>query len=140
MLFLLGQLRINNTATEYINIYGVLGYIQNLLGMMPDAKKMRLECEGWFEDNARGVNLGTNAAAEKPKFSLCRQQRMFVPGVEFEFLFRRSPTTTFLNGANVEVATRKIRIHSAKLKVCRCRVDPEVSSASLTAAVANLAV
>ena len=59
---------------------------------------------------------------------------MFVPGVKFEFLFCRTPTTTFLNGANVEVATRKIRIHSAELKVCRCRVDPEVYSALLTAA------
>ena len=56
-----------------------------------------------------GVDLGANAAAEKlrrreiagsrrqvlllkPKFSLCRQQKMFVPGVEFEFLFRQSPT------------------------------------------------
>ena len=58
--------------------------------MMPDAKKTRLECEVWFEDNARGVDVGTDAAAEKerrkkiagsrkqvllfkPKFSLFRQ-------------------------------------------------------------------
>ena len=32
---------------------------------MPDAKTTRLECEGWFEDKARGVDLGTNADAEK---------------------------------------------------------------------------
>ena len=36
MLFQSGELRINNTATEYIDSYGVLGYIQNLLGMMPE--------------------------------------------------------------------------------------------------------
>ena len=24
--------------------------------MMPDAKKTRLECEGWFDDKARGFN------------------------------------------------------------------------------------
>ena len=98
-----------------------------------------------------GVDLGANAAAEKlrrekiagsrrqflllkPKFSLCRQQKMCVPGVEFEFLFRRSPTTMFLNGTDIEVGRHKIRIHSAELKVRRCRVDPEVYSALLTAA------
>ena len=103
---------------------------------MPDTKKTRLECEGWFEDKAGGVNVNTNPAAEKErrkkiagsrkqvlllkhKFSLCRQQKMFVPGVEFEFILRRSPTTTFLNGTNMEVAGRKIRIHSAELKVRR---------------------
>ena len=151
MLFQAGQLRINNTATEYIDSYRVLGYIRNLLGMMPDAKKSRLECEGWFEDKARGGNLDSRDAAEKqrrrkiagsrkqvlllrPKFSLCKQQKMFVPGVEFEFLFRRSPTNTFLNGANVAVAGCKIRIPSAELKVRRCKVDPEVYSALLTAA------
>mgnify|MGYP001796360497 CR=1 FL=1 len=57
MLFQTGQLRNNNTATEYIDSHGVLGYIRNLLGIMPDAKKKRLECEGWFEDNARGVDV-----------------------------------------------------------------------------------
>ena len=46
----------NNTATEYIDSYGVLWYIRSLLRMMPDAKKTRLECEGWFEVKARGVN------------------------------------------------------------------------------------
>ena len=98
MLFQAGQLRINNTATEYIDSYGILGYIWNLLGMMPDAKKSRLECEGWFEDRARGGNNGSHNADEKlrrrkiagsrkqvlllrPKFSMCRQQKMFVPGV-----------------------------------------------------------
>ena len=50
MLFQAGQLRINTTATEYIDSYGILGYIQTLLGMMPDTKKSCLECEGWFED------------------------------------------------------------------------------------------
>ena len=151
MLFQSGQLRINNTATEYIDSYGVLGYIRNLLGMMPDAKTSRLECEGWFEDRARGGNRGAHAADEKlrrkkiagsrrqvlllrPKFSLCKQQKMFVPGVEFEFLFRRSPTTMFLVGTDAAVAACKIRIHSAELKVRRCKVDPEVYSALLTAA------
>ena len=57
----------NNTATEYIDSYRVLGYIQNCLGMMPDAKKTPLECEGWFEDKARGLNFGTNTAAEKAR-------------------------------------------------------------------------
>ena len=59
---------------------------------------------------------------------------MFFPSVAFEFLIRRSPTTTFLNGTNAEVAGRKIWIHSAELKVWRCRVDPEVYSDLLTAA------
>ena len=115
--------------------------------MMPDAKKTRLECEGWFEDYARDVNLGAHAAAVKqrrrkiagsrkqvlllkPKFSLCRQQKMFVLGLEFEFLFCRSPTTIFLNGANAEAAGCKIR----HCKVRHCKVDPEVYSALLTAA------
>ena len=31
MLFQAGQLRINNTATEYIDSYGILWYIRNLL-------------------------------------------------------------------------------------------------------------
>ena len=105
--------------------------------MMPDAKKSRLECEGWFEDRVRAGNNGAHNADEKlrrrkiagsrrqvlllrPKFSLCRQQKMFVPGVEFEHLFRRGSTSTFLNGANVAVAGCKIRIHSAELKVRRC--------------------
>ena len=52
----------------------------------------------------------------------------------FEFLFRQSFTSTFLNGANTAVAGCKIRIHSAELKVRRCKVDPEVYSALLTAA------
>ena len=119
--------------------------------MMPGAKKTRLESEGWFEVKVRGIDVGTNVTAEKqrrkkiagsrkhvlllkPKFSLYRQQKMFVPGVEFEFLFRRSPTTMFLNGTDMEVGRHKIRIHSAELKVRRCRVDPEVYSALLTAA------
>ena len=70
MLFPSGQLIINNKATEYIDSYGVLGYIRNaclLLGMMPGAKKTRLECKGWFEDKARGVDIGSNAAAEKER-------------------------------------------------------------------------
>ena len=46
MLFQAGQLRINNTATEYIDSYGVLGYMRNLLGMMPDAKKSRWSVKG----------------------------------------------------------------------------------------------
>ena len=129
ILFQSGQVRITNTATEYIDNYGVLGYIRNLLGMMHDAKTTRLECEGWFEDKARSVALGTSDAAEKlrrrkiagsrkqvlllkPKFSLCRQQKMFIRGAEFEFLFHRSPTTMFLNGTDAEVAKHKIRIHS----------------------------
>ena len=62
-----GQLRINNTATEYIESHGVLGYIQNLLGMMSDANKTRLEYEGWFEENSRSVDFGTDAAAEKER-------------------------------------------------------------------------
>ena len=41
MLFQAGQLRINNTATEYIDSYGILGYIPNLLGMMPDVWSVR---------------------------------------------------------------------------------------------------
>ena len=65
MLFQSGQLRINNTATEYIDSFGILGYIRNLLGMMPDAKKSRLECEGWFEDRARGSNNAAHTADEK---------------------------------------------------------------------------
>ena len=59
------QLRINNTATEYIGSYRILGYMRNLLGMMPDAKKSRLEFEGWFEDRARGGNHGFHHADEK---------------------------------------------------------------------------
>ena len=107
--------------------------------------------EGWFEDRARGGNHGSHNANEtlrrreiagsrkqvlllRPKFSLCRQQKMYVPGVEYEFLFCRSSTSTFLNGANVAVAGHEIRIHSAELKVRRCKVDPEVYSALLTAA------
>ena len=54
---------------------------------------------------------------------------MFVPGVKSEFLLRRSPTTTFLNGASAQVTAHKIRIHSAELKVRRCKRDPEVYSA-----------
>ena len=65
MLFQSGQLRINYTATEYINSYGSLRYIRNLLGMMLDAEKSRLECEGWFEDRARGGYNGVHNADEK---------------------------------------------------------------------------
>ena len=122
---------------------------------MPDAKKTRLTCEGWFEDRARGVNFCTDAAAKnvrkiagsrkqvlllKPKFSLCRQQKMFVPGVEFELLFCQSPTATLLTSANAAVAGSRIGIHSAELKVQSCRVDPEVYSALLTAAARASAV
>ena len=67
MLFQSGELRINNTAPEYIDSYGVLGYIKNLLGMMPDAKKTRLESEWWLENKSRSVDLGTNATAEKER-------------------------------------------------------------------------
>ena len=121
MLFQSGQLRIKNTATEYIDSYGVLGYIRNLLGMMPDAKKTRLECKGWFEDNARGVEVGTNATAEKERRKKIAGSRKQFPllkpklSVKFEFLYRRSPTTTYLNVANVEVVACKIRVHSAEL-------------------------
>ena len=62
---------------------------------------------------------------------------MFVPDVEFEFLFRQSPTSTFLTAANTAVAARKIQIHSAELMVRRCKVDHEVYSALLTAAACS---
>ena len=122
-----------------------LGTLRNLnhIGMMPDAKRLRLECERWFEDKARGIDRGTAGAAEKdrnkniagsgrqvlllePKFSLSCQQKIFVPSVEFEFLVRRSPTATFLNGTAVAVAAHKIRICNPELKVRLCKVDPEV--------------
>ena len=136
MLFQLGLPRIKNTAlaSAFIDRYGVVGYKLNSLGMMPNAKKTHLECQGWFEDRARGVNFCTDAAAEKarrrkiagsrkqvlllkPKFSMCGQQKMFVPGVKFEFLFRQRHTATFLNDANAAVVGSKIRIHIAELKV-----------------------
>ena len=150
ILFQSGQVRITNTATEYIDNYGVLGYIRNLLGMMHDAKTTRLECEGWFEDKARSVALGTSDAAEKlrrrkiagsrkqvlllkPKFSLCRQQKMFIRGVEFEFLFHRSPTTMFLNGTDAEVAKHKIHIHSLPvLPAVKAGMEMESTNINIT--------
>ena len=42
MVFQSGQLRISNTATEYIDSHGILWYMQNLLGMVHDVKKSRL--------------------------------------------------------------------------------------------------
>ena len=70
------------------------------MGQIPDADKTRLG--EWFEENARGVNLGTSAAAEKErmkiiagsrkqilllklKFSLCRQHNMLVPSLNSSF-------------------------------------------------------
>ena len=63
MLFQFTQLRVNNKATECIDIYGVLWYIRNLLGMMPTAKRKRLECGGGLR-TARGVDNSTGVAAE----------------------------------------------------------------------------
>ena len=131
MLFQASQLRIINIATEYIDSYGVRRYIRNLLGVMPDAKKSHLECEGWFEDRARGGNHGSQNADEKlkrrkiagsrkqvlhlrQKFSLCRQQKMFVPGVEFEFLFRRSSTSNKQQAIRLESTAQNSRCGAAK--------------------------
>ena len=59
---------------------------------------------------------------------------MFVPSVEFGFHFCRNLTNTFLNETSAAVAGCKIQIHSAELKVRRCKVDPKVYSDLLTAA------
>ena len=67
LMFTTGQLRINNTTIEYMDNYGLTGYIQTLLSHTTGAKKSRLTAEGWFEDDARGVNALANAAAVVPR-------------------------------------------------------------------------
>ena len=151
LLFNSAQLRINNTTVEYMSNYGITGYLQTLLSHTTSAKKTRLSSEGWFEDDARGANLPANNAAVvprkqklinsnkqvlvlRPKFSLCQQRRLFIPGTEFEFLFRRSPKESFLTGTDDAVAAVRINIISAEMRVRRYNVDNQVYTALLTAA------
>ena len=152
LLFSSGQMRINNTLVEYVDNYGIVGYAQTLLSTTPAAKRTRLSAEGWFEDDARGTNHATNAAAEtarkrkiigsrtqtlvlKPKFALCQQRRMFPPGTEFEFLLKRSSKAFFLSGANDAAANGvALKVFSAEMRVRRYSVDGQVYAAMLTAA------
>ena len=96
-----------------------LGTYRTYLGWCLMQRRCAWSARDGLRTTQEVLTLAPMPLQKSPSFLCVRQQRMFVPGVEFEFLFRRSPTTTFLNGANVEVATRKIRIHNAKLKVCR---------------------
>ena len=150
LLFESAQLRINNTLVEHVDNYGVTSYIQTLLGSTPAAKSSRLKAEGWYDDDTRGRAQGTADADEtvrrtdiqnsitqklvlRPKFALCQQRRMFPPGTEFEFLFRRAPNNFFLMADGAGNIMR-IKITRAVLRVRRYLIDESVYSALFSAA------
>ena len=76
---------------------------------------------------------GSGSCSYDQNFSCAGNRRCLYPVWSLDSTFVETSPTLFLNEASAAVAGCKIQIHSAELKVRRCKVDPEVYSDLLTA-------